>query len=491
VVVQHENAALRQAQARVCKDADVIRRKSFVFCRKGERKAAVQRDLLKQAEAQLKSQGDYIARLEARVLALGSHTQGGNRAPMFIRPRTSMTDVRMAVREMAHVSVPHAVAELSAANVPSLLNRTIETTLNDASQPPAALPAQQARSSPVKKHATQTRSEDENSFGCAPQPEGRHQNPNTPHLPLPHPSPTPHAYPTHPLGEFTIESALPGNEFVRSPDAHGIGGGGGGEANHFDFDFGFGCGEWFASPHKGLAGSEELEGPDSACVSVGRAQRKGVQGLLQECSFGEGWISTSGRAEGKEEVCDEGKEVDCDAEQKELGAQVKELASAEQLTGKVEEEEQGLDVEGACTKNLKRARAGRGGGCPVITASLQRPSAGASADREGWAHGDGANLEQETTARAQEARGKGTLTPSKVQVCLAVACPFPLSLSLCWLPSRSHRHVLALAPQLRLYPCECVARGVCHPSASLPSPCFSPPLSDFSCLPPTASVPRV
>jgi hypothetical protein len=396
VVVQHENAALRQAQARLFKDADVIRRKSFVFCRKGERKAAVQRHLLKQAEAQLKSQGDYIARLEARVLALGS-------APMSIRPRTSMTDARMAVRENANVS----------------------------SQPPAALPAEQASSSPVKNHATQTRTEDENSFGCAPKPEGRHQNPNPRHLPLPHPSPTPHAYPTHPLGECTMESVLPrqrtGNEFLGS---HGIGGGRGGEANHFGFDFGFGCGEWFASPHKDLAGCEELEEQDSACVSVGGAQRKGVQGLLEEDSFGEGWISTSGRAEGKEEVCGEGKEEDCDAEQKELGAPVKELANAEQLTGKMEEEEQGLEVGKACTENLKRARAGRGGGCPVMMAPLQRPSVGASAERAGWAHGDGANVEREKTARAPEARGNGTLTPSRVQVCLAVACPFPLSLSL-------------------------------------------------------------
>ena len=288
-----------------------------------------------------------------------------------------------------------------------------------------------------------------------------------------------------------MDSVLPrlrtGNEFVGS---HGIGGRGG-EGTHFGFDFGFGCGEWFASPHKGLAGCKELEEQDSACVSVGRAQRKGLQGLLQEDSFGEGWISTSGRAQGKEEVCAEGQEEDHDAEQKELEARVKELAKAEQLTGKVAEEEQELHVGKACTENLKRARAGRGGGCPVMTASLQRPSAGASAERGGLADGDGANVEREKTARAPEARGNGTLTPSKVQVCLAVACPFPLSLSLCLLPSRSHTHVLALAPKLCLYPCGGLGRRVCHPSASLPSPCFFPPRFDFLVPPFNSFVPRV
>ena len=141
VVVQQENAALRVVQARVSKDADVVRRKSFVSSRKCERRAVVQRDLLKQSEAQLKSQAGYIAQLEARVLALGSHalhgqlpvsSQGETRASTAIRAHNmEMTDARIAVRGNAAVSL---------------------LTPNDAQEPPATS-REPPRDSPDKAHA--------------------------------------------------------------------------------------------------------------------------------------------------------------------------------------------------------------------------------------------------------------------------------------------------------------------------------------------------
>jgi len=252
------------------------------------------------------------------------------------------------------------------------------------------------------------------AYPCAPLPQARRQDP------------TPHACPTHPLAGSAAGKALPRQQTEHANMSPGaVTGSGTCERSEA------------AAPQEG--DDQDVEAADSACssecgagLSEGGAPDNGVASsqvleLQPKDFFSDDLSRPSSLSPPSLANSFLGLE-----RSRELGAGVKELAKAEQPTGRPEEGERGMEVGKMCTEKVNLPSGGRGSSCTAITERGERTAEdrGEGGGRDEWTAED-----RKKVGLASRPKGKETLTPSKIQVWFtphspAQPSPFPPSLFL-------------------------------------------------------------